>query len=312
MARRLLATLEDYLSLPAPLDQDRTPFNVVRPNQQISTRASTLLRNMENYGKRAVKRQLGVATPPLHSSPRLVQLRLPSSIPPTASQAPHEPSEDPRVSAGSEDAVSLSMTPKEAASPVLPTPGRSPETSPELGHEESSMSVRPWRSLSLPTGIDRAEFDIPIPLWVRVFTLRPFDSCPILLDTVSDGSQHDDAAMAEILQVMDERSSADQILCALFTLLDLLKDGVALSDHNRDQCLTVVVKSLHSHLRDIEMAETCCRVLKYLVHQVPSDNGQDLEEAVLVVLSAMQLYSHCKRLQLSGAIIVRSAVMRGW
>ena len=309
MARRVLAALEDYLTLPE--DYERTPFNVVRPNQELSTRASTLLRSRENYGKMSVKRKGSMATP-RQPSPRLVEVKLPTSSPSDSAQATLKPNEGPRSSPGSDETVTLVTTEKNTSSPVplssddmlSPNPGR-------VG-EGSRVPIRLWRSLSVPMGIDRAEDDIPLPIWVRVFSLRPFNSCPALLDSVSgENYQLDDAAMAEVLQAMSKQDNADQLVCALFTLLDLLKEGVSLSNRSKDQCLTLVVKSLHNHLRNIEIAETCCRVLKYLVYPMSFDDDQDLEEVVLVVLSAMQFYSHSKRLQLSGTIVIRSAVMKG-
>ena len=308
MARRVLAALENYLTVPE--DYERTPFSVVRPNQELSTRASTLLRSRENYGKMSVKRKGSMAAS-RQPSPRSVEVKLPTSIPSVSSQTALKPSEGPQSSPGNDKTVDALVEVEKNTSPVPLSSDDMLPPNPEHARERSSVPIRLWRSLSVPMGIDRAEGDIPLPIWVRVFSLRPFNSCPALLDPVSDDYQLDDATMAEVLRALSKQGNTDQIVCALFTLLDLLKEGASLSNRSKDQCLPLVVKNLHNHLRNIEIAETCCRVLKYLVYPMSFDDDQDLEEVVSVVLSAMQFYSHSKRLQLSGTIIIRSAVMKG-
>ena len=336
MAKRLFTALDEYLLDPdeivEPPSVRRRPSELIRHKPQPFTRASTLMRSQKNYGKMNLKRSPSSKLTPPPQRKRPVTLRTPTDlkeefsfaynrysaeIPVVVNQdTPIEPSYVDVPNVEETNDTDSSSTNELEATPTIPV-----VSIPKLSLAEKILTESPAQlehSLSIPTGLQWME-DMPMSSSkISGFFGRSCTSCPSLFYIQLDDHGHlsENDIIKEALAVLkDPLNKIDDVVCALYMVLDFCKEGwtpPSFNDH-----IELITYCINNYLQDVEIVEVGCRVLKYLTYRlleserVSSTDSILFERTAICVLNVLKIHSYSQRAQLNGCLILANILRAG-
>ena len=329
-----------------PISIRRRPSEMARRAQLPFTRASTLMRSQKNYGKMNTKRSRSThKTPPPNRRPLSLKMpneirvedeegeflvTMPTTPPPTGKSAVGvvisvevEPLPAANGSIVNSELPKNELTNLEFSDFTPPTDEATkqrettPKTMPYASFLLETPPVHIERSLSLPSGLHKLSGQTD-QFSISHYLMRRCTSCPSLFYDLTADHAHQEWAdpVTEPLEILkDALNRIDDVICALYVLLDLCKDGRwKLKDVNN---IEWIARSMENYLHDLELVEVGCRVLKYLSYDLVTSDDLSVKDSVVYslicgcVVDALKLHPHSQRVQLNGSLVLSNVLRLG-
>ena len=310
MARRLLRAFDGYVlnlsedkEIGEP-EQPRTPFQVVRPNAILPTKAPTLMRRMENFGRIGVKRKPASSGSPSNQRHSAI-IRLQSEPSPSISLM--------HLTGGKEETDSSRGEGEGGGGGGGGGVEGGGEGEERGGGGISDQHVLESHFLTAPRMLKRSQ-SVPTNLHMMSGerSLNRQSLTSLMMETPTGVPA---TSLTETIAALEEGGiGVENDMCLLYALLDVVKDDWRVWEEEvmaSERGVSAVCRVLDQYSGYLEMVKLGCRVMRCIVCVSTDLTTPTIVNAAITVLDAITQHLHCHEVQFNGCLTLTNLCSAG-